>query len=1128
MAVCRSCGTDNPGNYRFCGQCGAALTATVCPNCGTPTEAWQRFCGTCATPLPSAPGSLGDGVPVTPTEGVLTTGGAGTVVPATVQERKLATVLFADVVGFTSLAERTDHEVVARMVDAAFRQLGEVVADHGGTVDKYMGDCVMATFGVPLAHDDDAERAVAAGLVMRTLGGDLAFSIGINSGQVMVTAFGSSGDATVIGDTVNVAARLEKAAGPGEVLCGALTAELVGARVAFRPRQPVLLKGKREPVEVWEAIAVRRGDAAEATDEGPQLVGRDDDLAFLQAQWQGVRRDGQSRAVVVCGDAGSGKSRLAEELVRAVSADARILRATYPAYGAMSGASVGGELMRQLGPVDDPELAARLRSISGDLDPSLESIDPQGLELEQVWAVRRVLEDKAADRPLLAVVDDVHRSGQRSLQLLAEVASRPVDAPVLTLLVGRSEPGDWLRHFPSATTVRLTPLARSDATALACALVADKPLAPDAAAFLVERAGGNPLYLRELVAMVRAHGSLVDAGDHYRLGTDDEVPATLQALLAARLDALESAQKLVFQHVAVLGDGVSASDVAALGATGTSAALGSLVHGGLLRRDPGGGYQVADPLLAEVAYEMLTRNLRGELHHRAADAVAAPTERARHLDLAADYLADDKTVAAEAAEALADAGEELVRTARYPDARRLLSRAVELGCSRASARLELARLQALVGNEKEALETLAGVADDPADPAVAAEREHTAANTRTFSDPAWALPRLEDAAVRWRALGNPAKEGWALANAGVAAFNLSRMAEAAHSLDRAVELFGEADDRAGAVAASSFLCLARPTDRRVPGWLAEALEFADHAGDRMKQMTALSPLAWNHFLRSLLGDAAQTAAAEGFARRQTELAEEVGAVDIAPHGRSQLVVMARLSGRVGEAADHAAALGRLAASGGHQEPWLAWAASFSVAVAGGASGAAPPDPPAGDPDPVAGIARVIIATELAVSGRAEEAVARFDCAEHLSGGPIEDLTAIVPALALVLAGAAESGTTAGAAGSGTTAGAAESGTTAGAAEPAAAAGRAGEARQLAQRAAGAAAALDASPVALAASALLAEISGDVSDLPPPPADAGGVAQVLVLRAHARAGDEAARDALRQATRALAMPGLALG
>ena len=264
--LCPTCAAPNPRGYLFCGQCGAPLPAGGCPSCGAAITDGQRFCGRCGADL----------------------GGAATPPTTTaVEERKLATVLFADVVGFTSLAERTDPEVVARLVDTAFRELGDIVADHGGTVDKYMGDSVLAVFGVPLAHDDDAERAVAAAMAMRHLGGDLVFSIGVNSGEVMAKAVGAGGAITVIGDTVNVAARLEKAAGPGEVLCGRLTTELAGGRIVFRERQPILLKGKQEPVEVWEAVSLQPVDLEPST-AAPPLVGRDDELAFLQAQWRRV------------------------------------------------------------------------------------------------------------------------------------------------------------------------------------------------------------------------------------------------------------------------------------------------------------------------------------------------------------------------------------------------------------------------------------------------------------------------------------------------------------------------------------------------------------------------------------------------------------------------------------------------------------------------------------------------------------------------------------------------------------------------------------------------------------------------------------------------------------------------
>jgi class 3 adenylate cyclase/tetratricopeptide (TPR) repeat protein len=1008
-------------------------------------------------------------------------------VPA-VEERKLATVLFADIVGFTSLSERTDPEVVARMVDAAFRQLADVVTEHGGTVDKYMGDSMLAVFGVPVAHDDDAERAVAAGLAVRELGGDLAFSIGINSGEVMATSVGHAGAATVIGDTVNVAARLEKVAAPGEVLCGALTAELAGGGIRFRERQPVLLKGKREPVEVWEAVSLRPVDVEVGTD-GPSLVGRDDELAFLTAQWRRVRRDGRAHVVLLCGEAGSGKTRLVSELARIAALDGSVIRATYPAYGAMGGPRVAAEVIRQLGPVDDPEVSARVRSIAGDVDPSLQAIDPAGIRQEQLWAFSRLFQQKGADGALLMIIDDMHASGDLTLEMLGELAGRLSSVALLTVLAGRTDPGEWLTRFPAATTVRLAPLSRADATTLADAFVCDKPLAPEAAEFFVDRANGNPLYLRELVATARARGSLVDAGDTYHLTGHDTIPATLQALLAARLDALEPGQKLGLQHVAVFGDAATVEQVASLGAPEAESVLRSLVDCGLLRNLPDGRYDTVDALLREVAYETLPHNVRGDLHRRAAGLAAQPEERARHLDRAALYLAGDDSVAAEAAEALATAGDVLIQAGRHTDAIRVLERAVALGCLRPTVLLELAKVQALCNKEADALRTLAMVRDDPDDPTIALERDHTAANAKVFTDPAGALAHLEEAAQRWHDLGNTDKEAWAHANAGVALFYLSRMEEASRQLERGLDLFHQIGDRAGAVSTSSFLSLAKPTDRRVPQWLADALEYADAAGDRSRQRNVLVALTWNHFFRSFCGGPEDMAEAESFAHRVAELAEELDASDLAVHASSLLAIMARFSGRLDLAAEHGMALQRAVGAVHPNDAWLGWAASYVVAVARGASGAAPPFPPDTSPDPVIGVAALVIESELTMSGRVEEALERFENAEHPDLGPIEDLTRIFYALALVLAG------------------------------------RLTEARPLVERTAAAALALNARAASTAAAALWAEIVHDTAGLPPPPAVAHGLADILVLRAYAAQGDTAAADALRRASEELAMPGL---
>lgn len=1075
MRHCPRCASANPDEFRFCRECGATLLRDHCPGCGAPHDPDQAFCGRCGTALTGTTARPGPPEVIRSVE---------------LEERKLATVLFADVVGFTSLAERTDPETVARMVDTVFRQMATVIGEHGGTVDKYMGDCLMAVFGVPLSHEDDAARAVAAALAISRLGGDLVFSIGINSGEVMATAMGGSEDVTVIGDAVNVAARLEKAAGPGQILCGALTAELAGSRAVFSPRQPIILKGKKDPVDVWEAAALASIDPATDRARGLPLIGRQHELAYLGALLDRVRCDGRAQMAVVCGEAGSGKTRLLDELARSAGCDATIIRASHPAYGATGGQRLAADLLEQLGPIHKDGVKARVWSLTGRVDESLKDIDATSIPDEQLWGVAQLLEEKSATQPLLLLLDDMHWSGDSVLGLIGNLEGRVLHLPILLVVAGRAKPADWLQRFPGATTIRLGPLGRRESAGLAAALMGDHPLTDDASDFFVNRSGGNPLYMRELVRMAKDTSSLVEDRGRYRLSSTVTVPASLQAVLAARLDALPAAQKEVFEHVALLGDGATAAAIGAIGDHSPDALLGELVVANLLHTNSDGTFQAAEPLLREVAYETLSFRARTRLHRRAASIVVRKDERASHLERAAFFSPDDRDLAGEAATALAEAGMELAGQSRIPEARRTLERAVELGARDPTVLLTLCRLQEGSAELDAAAEVLALIGDDPADPSVAIERDHIAARLKMFTQPERAGPLLEAVSARWQEAGDEIRQAWAIANAGVASFNMGRMDRAADALNRAFDIFERNGDRAGAAAASSFLCLARPTDPRVPAWLTGALEFAEQSGDRGKQLAALTPLAWHHFIRSVWGGEDETVAAERFALRLAEMGEELGVRTPGLYGRCLLLLAARYSGRLERAAEQGRALESLLAP--QAESWLPAAALFARSVAGGGADAPVPFNPPHSADPVALIATQVVGVELLLRGRVDEALSYLTANQQVATNLQTEMSGVMTGLALVVSG------------------------------------RPDEARPWVERAQRAARLLGAAPVERAAIAVRAEIEGDAESLPVPGSESLSIGEALVLRAHAAMGDEACLDRLLRVVGPLAAPGLLTG
>ncbi len=941
MTRCTNCGHDNAAEFRFCGSCGQALNEGACPACGFANPAGQRFCGRCGTGLAAAAPSTAEA----PQRG----------------ERRLATVLFADVVGFTSFADGTDPEAVATAVDQALRRMAQIVVEYGGTVDKYIGDSVMALFGIPTSHGDDAERAVAAALAMREQGGELRFSIGINSGEVMATTVGEGGEVTAIGDAVNVAARLEETAAAGEILVGPLTAELVRERFLLRPRNPALLKGKREPVIVFEVLEGRsRGEGDAGTT--PPLVDREADLNFLVACWRRAVARSRAQVVVLTGEAGIGKTRIADELA-AVAGDALVARSSCPGYGSLVGARLGSELAGALSQ-----------------EPSSEPLPAISLDEQGVLRLRRLLAERAAEQPVLLVIDDMQNASAADLEPLAQLAARAAELPVLILLVGRSEPPGWLGTFGGATTVRLDPLAPEDSARLAAAIAGDHPLDGGAAQQIALEAGGNPLHIRELIRLLCSNEGLVLRSGRYSLGERLPLPASLSAVLSARLDGLSPVDKEVVQVVAIFSDGASSEEMSAVAGRDVGSALERLVTTGLLHQEEGGRFVVADPLLREVAYEQLPHSARGRRHRTAAGVAATPLGRARHLGLAARYLSSDSRLREEAAASLASTGIAVLETSDFRGGIELLRQAVALGYEDPRTLIRLAQAETDLGNSAQAHALLDSV-DTGGDPWLEAAVLHARANDM-HPQQGRGLEMLAEVADRWKQLGDQQKQAWALANLGNALFQLGRVDDAVPNIEAALEIFRGIGDDSGGAAAGQQLSLMKPDDPRVPQLLAHGLRLAEEAGDLVKTRNALIPLAWVRFIRTHLGGEDATAEALNDAQHLARVAGDIGDPVFEVQGHGIAAVLYRLLGRLDEAEDRIRQARQVTLPAESMSiPFLA-AAAFVVSLARGGDPAKRP-PVAASAGPIEVMSDALIVEALLLGGHVEAAL------EHLVASPLD-------------------------------------------------------------------------------------------------------------------------------------------
>jgi class 3 adenylate cyclase/tetratricopeptide (TPR) repeat protein len=575
--------------------------------------------------------------------------------------RKVVTVLFCDVVGSTALGETVDPEALQALLAGYFERMKAIVEHHGGSVEKFIGDAVLAIFGVPQVHEDDALRACRAAVEMRDAFPELGVQgrIGLNTGEVVT----GSDERLATGDAVNVAARLQQAAEPDEVLIGQATVDLVREAVEVDPVEPMTLKGKSEPVSAFRLVAVRA--APERSHETP-FVGRDAELAQIVQAWRRALEGRACELVTVVGEAGVGKSRLVAEALASI--DARIVSGRCLPYGEGITYWPVVEVTKQLDALpSDPAAAAPIRSLLGETDA--------GTTAEEIaWAFRKLLAEEA---PLLVVFDDIQWGDETFLDLVEGTALLSSGSPILLVCMARPELADRRPRWP--VTVRLDPLPADAVDDLI-----GEQVSVELRTRIVTAAAGNPLFLTEMLAMAVA-GDAVD------------VPPTLRALLAARLDQLDTEERQVLEGGAVEGEIFHRGAVQALtaGELQLSPRLAALVRRELIRPDraqlPGeDGFRFRHLLIRDAAYDALPKSTRAELHERFAgwleqrgDGLVELDEiLGYHLEQAARYRHElgqpDATLAERAGERLAAAGRRALWRGDERAAAGLLERALEL------------------------------------------------------------------------------------------------------------------------------------------------------------------------------------------------------------------------------------------------------------------------------------------------------------------------------------------------------------------------------------------------------------------------------------------------------------------
>ena len=681
MIRCPGCGEENPPKFRLCGYCGFALT------------------------------------------------GAPPLLPAH-EVRKTVTIVFCDLKGSTALGEQLDPEALHEVKQRYFQAMAAEIARHGGKVEKYIGDAIMAVFGLPRAHEDDALRAVRAAVGMRSAlqrvnddlrarhGIALANRTGVNTGAVVANADPGADQKLATGDAVNVAARLEQAAPENQIYLGEATYRLVRDAVEIEAVEPLELKGKAQRVNAYRLVSAQGLEGNVRRSDTP-IVGREAELGEITRIYQEVVQTSTVRMVTVIGDAGVGKSRLVHEVVTRITAGATVLRGRCLPYGdgitfwplrvMLSAADIGDD--------DKPEQAhAKLLSYLGDRDVVDRVAAATGLSgatfpLHEVyWAARKVLEILSASAPVVALVDDIHWAEPAFLDLLEHVLSTSTGAPILLLATARhdllEERAQWGEQA-GAARVLLRPLSDDAAARVVANLLDGAGLAPEVLARIVHTAEGNPLYVEQLLSMLIDRGALVEVDGRWVRTSptvEIDVPPTIHALLEARLDQLGRAERATVEPASVMGLEFPQIALSELAPEGVRASLDQ--HLATLTRkqfvhvsmsvDATARYRFHHQLVRDTVYNGLLKRARAQLHIdfvRWADKVNADRDRALefeeilgyHLEQAYRYLSelgplDDAgvVIGADAAKRLSHAGRRAFARADFHAAVNLYERAIKL------------------------------------------------------------------------------------------------------------------------------------------------------------------------------------------------------------------------------------------------------------------------------------------------------------------------------------------------------------------------------------------------------------------------------------------------------------------